>query len=156
MKSKLLIIGLILIVTGALLTACQGSPGPAGPPGQPGLPGNPGQPGLQGPAAEMPQVTITVIPAQGTARTAITIIGAGFKPGEEIKAGIVIDGVATAVGYREKVNGELKEKHVAGENGTFRILSFIPRDTLVKPGVYAVTATGNMGSRAVFPIEVLE
>ena len=133
MKSRLAIIGLIA----ASLVAATGQPARSG-------------------NAEQSLATIIVIPPEGTPKTAIRILGAGFRPGEEVKAGLVIDGVQTAVGYREKVNGERKRKHIADENGTFRILSAIPRGVLVKPGVYAVTATGDMGSKAVFPVEVQE
>ena len=151
MVKKLMGVGLALVMVGVLLAACTGLPGQ---PGQPGLPGNPGQSGLQGPAAELPTTTIVVTPASGAPKASITILGAGFEPGEEILVEMVIEGTACGLGYREKVNGEMKRKHVADEYGTFRAVSAVPHKTIAIPGVHPVMATGDKGSQAIFPFEV--
>ena len=168
MTKKLVGVILALILVPALLIACQGpagtqglpgipgEPGLPGQPGEPGLPGQPGKPGLPGPAAELPTATITVIPSQGAPSESITILGAGFKPGEVVITEIIIGDVPTALGYREKVDGEMKRKHVASESGTFRVISMIPRKGVSVPGVHRIVATGDMGSKAVAPIEITE
>ena len=156
MKRKLVIIGIALALLALPVAACQGAPGPAGQPGEPGLPGNPGQPGLPGPTPELPLATITVTPAQGAAKAAITILGAGFKPGEEVLVELQVNGTPIAMGYRETVDGEAKRAHIASEAGTFRVVSFIPRNSAVPPGIYAITATGDMGSEAITALEVTE
>ena len=158
MVNKIIAVGLALVVLFTLV-ACTGPAGPQGEPGLPGnsgLPGNPGLPGLQGPSAEVPTAAIVVTPSGGKVKSAITILGAGFKSGEVVSVVLVIGDVSTALGYREKVDGELKEKHIADKNGAFKAVSSIPRGPIATPGVYPIIATGNMGSNAVVPIEVLE
>ena len=155
MVKRFMAVGLVLLAVAALLTAC-GAPGTQGPLGEPGLPGNPGQPGLQGPPAELPTATIVVIPAQGKPGEAMTVLGAGFKPGEIVIVEIVIGEIPTALGYREKVDGEMKRQHVVDDNGVFRIISAIPRKGVSVPGVHPVVATGDKGSEAVVPIEITE
>ena len=171
MAKRLMMVGLTLLMVASLVMACSapapvpGPQGPPGPQGEPGLPGNsglpglPGNPGLQGPQgapAELPRATIVITPAQGEARTSITILGAGFKPGEEIQLEMIGKDASYGLGYREKVEGKMKRKHVAGEAGTFRAISSIPRKETVTPGLHTVQATGDKGSIAVCPFEILE
>ncbi len=169
MAKRLMVIGLTLLMVASLVMACsapvsgpQGAPGPQGEPGLPGnsglpgLPGNPGLPGPQGAPADLPTATITVSPAQGEMKAGVTILGAGFKPGEIVKVEIIIGAIPTALGYREKVEGEMKRKHVASENGTFRVISKIPRAGVGVPGVHPIVATGDKGSKAIAPLEIVE
>ena len=97
-----------------------------------------------------------LVPAQGIAKTPITILGAGFKPGEEIMVEMLCEGTCFGLGYREKVDGERKRKHFADENGTVRVISTIPRAGASSPGVWPIIATGNKGSKALCPFEILE
>lgn len=101
----------------------------------------PGPMGMERPAA------VVIIPVSGLPRAPITIIGAGFVPGEIIEVIMVVDDVPMDLGRRPMV----KE---ANEQGAFRATGFIPR--VAEPGVYTITAIGDKGTIAVFPLEVAE
>lgn len=100
--------------------------------------------------------TITLIPPSGNAGTLVTIIGAGFVPGEELKVWLVTTGPPMLVGLREKIDGQRLERIVANELGTFKIISKIPRTQVTSKGVYAIEVTGDKGSFVVSPVEVTE
>lgn len=121
----------------------------AGPPGEPGLPGLPGLPGPEGPEGPPgPTASLVITPMSGEPKTFITIYGAGFVPGERIEVIMVVDGVPHDLGRRPMI----KE---ANELGAFVFTGgAIPK--VAKPGMYTITATGDKGSKAVFPLEVVE
>ena len=154
MLKKIIVVGLALLVVLSLVACAgpagpQGEPGLPGNPGLPGLPGNPGLPGLQGSpgsSAEAPTATVIVIPASGKAKTPITIVGAGFNPGETVVVEILIENVSTVLGK--------EVKNIVSNDGTFKVTSGIPRGKIATPGVYPIIATGDSGSYAVIPIEV--
>jgi len=102
--------------------------GPAGPPGT--------------------TASLVITPMSGPPKTFITIYGAGFVPGEKIEVIVVMDGVPFDLGRKPMV----KE---ANEVGAFVSTgSGIPLEA--KPGMYTVTAKGDKGSVAVFPLQVVE
>lgn len=91
--------------------------------------------------------TVVIIPMSAPARDPITIMGAGFIPGEIIEVIMEVGGVPMDLGRRPMV----KE---ANEQGAFLATGFIPR--MAEPGVYTITVRGDKGTIAVFPLEVTE
>ena len=144
------IIVLILLI-GLLLVGCQGSPGPQGEPGLPGLPGEPGLPGLQGPSGEpAPQATATIVvsPVAGLPKAKTYFYGSGFAPGEKIQLILRIEGTAIACGPK----GGMAVIE-ANEYGAFSFSQL--RHRAIGTGVFTLEATGDKGSRATAPYEVL-
>jgi len=92
---------------------------------------------------------IVVVPFSGKPETKISILGAGFVPGEEVQIGVTMFGVSLFLGSREAA-------HVANEMGAVKIDSFIPGKLVAKGGLYTVRAIGNKGSFATYPLEVVE
>jgi hypothetical protein len=152
MVKKLVGLVLICILVFGILTACTGPQGPAGPPGPTGPAGPAGSPGVSAEA----KAAITVIPSSGKGGDFITVIGAGFELGEELQVWLVSDGPPMLLGLREPVNGERLNEIVANEYGTFKIVSKIPRPQVTPAGVYTIEVTGDQGSYAVTPLEVVE
>lgn len=90
---------------------------------------------------------ISITPPSGKERTAITIEGAGFKPGEAVDVTIDLGG-----GQLVGLGTEKVEEIVADSAGKFKVPSGIPFKA--KPGTYKVTAEGNKGSMAKFDLIV--
>lgn len=99
----------------------------------------PGPPGVERVA------TLVITPMSDLPGDPITIIGAGFMPAEKIEVIMVVGGVPMDLGREPMV----KE---ANELGAFRATGFIP--LVAEPGVYTITARGDKGTIAVFPLEV--
>lgn len=97
---------------------------------------------------------LVIYPMSGVERDFITIYGAGFAPGEIIEVVMVIGGVPNKLArFPFGVRGKFYLQ--ANEYGAFFATgSAIPRGT--PPGIYTVTATGDKGSVATFPVKVLE
>ena len=89
---------------------------------------------------------LQITPTSGKAGTAIAIYGAGFVPQENIRVEVVMDGISIGLGG---------ENLSANESGAFSRKSNIPIAPVAKPGLYGVKATGDKGSLAVYPLEVL-
>jgi len=121
-------IALVCLLVLLPLVACAGPAAPAGPPET--------------------TASLVITPMSGPPKTFITIYGAGFVPGEKIEVIVVMDGVPFDLGRKPMV----KE---ANEVGAFVATgSGIPLEA--KPGMYTVTAKGDKGSVAVFPLQVVE
>ena len=139
----------------------QGSQGPQGPegvPGDPGLPGKPGMPGNQGdrgpagPSGEdamSPLAQIVLNDSTLTMTEPVVVWGAGFSPGEEITALLVIEaGLARPVGTA-----------TVSDIGVFKIE--IPEfggnlnTQLAAIGSRFVLVEGSAGSRATSPINIV-
>ncbi|MBA7658879.1 hypothetical protein ES703_66839 [subsurface metagenome] len=136
-------VALVCLLVLIPLVACAGppgSPGPAGSAGPPGVEGSTGPPGST--------ASLVITPMSGKAKTFITIYGAGFVPEEKVEVIVVMGGVPIDLGRKPMI----KE---ANEVGAFISTgSGIPLGA--KPGMYTVTAKGDKGSVAVFPLEVVE
>lgn len=84
---------------------------------------------------------ISITPPSGKQSAAISIEGAGFKPGEAVDVTVDLGGGRLVGLGTTKV-----EEIVADSAGKFKVPSGIPFKT--KPGTYKVTAEGNKGSIA--------
>jgi len=93
--------------------------------------------------------SVVVIPCSGKPEARISVLGAGFVPGEEVQIEVNMSGVSLFLGSREAA-------HVANEMGAIKIDSFIPGKLVAKGGLYTVRAIGNKGSFATHPLEVIE
>jgi len=110
--------------------------------------------GLEDPPAPGRAASLVVHPMSGVERDFITIFGAGFVPGEIIEVVIVVGGVPTRLA-RWPFDRRDKFYLQANEYGAFFATgSAIPLDT--PPGIYTITATGDKGSVATYPLRVLE
>lgn len=98
--------------------------------------------------------SLVISPMSGVERDFITIYGAGFVPGEIIEVIMVVEGAPHKLArFPFGIRGKFYLQ--ANEYGAFFATgSAIPLGT--PPGIYTVTARGNKGSIATFPVEVLE
>lgn len=98
--------------------------------------------------------SLLISPMSGVERDFITIYGAGFVPGEIIEVIMVVEGAPHMLArFPFGIRGKFYLQ--ANEYGAFFATgSAIPRGT--PPGIYTVTATGDKGSVATFPVKVLE
>jgi hypothetical protein len=100
------------------------------------------------------QPVIYVLPISGEIGEKVVIYGAGFEPDEKVKIILQIGNVPLQ--WAEADTGGVV---VANAYGAFKL---IPRGgipvsaSFVEPGIYVVRATGDKGSQAIAPIEILE
>ena len=128
-------VSLLLMVVASLVVGCAGPSATTVPSGDAGT--------------QQRSASLIITPMSGKPEARITIFGASFVPGEEVKVEVTMAGVSMFLGVSEAA-------HVANESGAIKIISSIPNKLVAKAGVYTVMATGNKGSFAAFPLEVLE
>ena len=106
------------------------------------------------PVETQPATTIQITPVSGLAKTTLTLYGAGFVPGENIRVEMVMlkDGTPVAINMGM---GGARLQWVANEAGAITGQIRIPHAYVAEPGVYTVKATGDQGSVAVCPLGVL-
>ncbi len=94
---------------------------------------------------------LVVDPMKGTAGTKIMFYGSGFVPEEQVRIIMTFQDVPYAFG--EVGTGGLVQ---VNEYGAFILKprGGIPK-VLLEPGVYTIEATGDKGSYATYPLEVL-
>ena len=103
---------------------------------------------------ETDQAVIIIMPMRGEIAENVNIYGAGFIPGEKVKIILKIGNVSLQWAAQD-TGGVV----VANEYGAFKLT---PRGGIpaagqyAKPGVYAVRAIGDKGSKAIAPLEILE
>ncbi|HZK10780.1 MAG TPA: hypothetical protein VFD10_00245 [Atribacterota bacterium] len=103
-------------------------------------------------AANLQVPSLVVVPLSGEPGAKMTFYGAGFIPGEKVKVIMTVDEVPYAFAQAE-TGGYV----TVNENGAFKLqpAGGIPT-VMLKPGVYAIEAIGDKGSKATTPLEVLE
>lgn len=128
-------VSLLLMIVTSLVAGCAGPSATTVP--------------AEGLAQQQRSVSLVITPISGKPETRITIFGAGFVPGEEVKVEVTMAGVSMLLGVSEV-------SHIANESGAIKIASSIPNKLVAKAGLYTVVAAGDKGSFATFPLEVLE
>lgn len=89
----------------------------------------------EGLALQQRSASLVITPVSGKPETRITIFGAGFVPGEEVKVEVTMAGVSILLGVSEAA-------HIANESGAIKIASSIPQKLVAKAGLYTVIALG--------------
>ena len=105
-------------------------------------------------AAEEVSPKLVISPASAENSAPVTILGAGFVPGEKVEVAVTVEGVAVALGGPTTPGGDMGA--VANEEGAFMISTKLPHGNLFPPGVHIAKATGDKGSVATFPINIEE
>ena len=103
-------------------------------------------------AADLQVPSLVVVPLSGEPLAKLTFYGAGFVPGEKVRVLLTVDDVPYAFGVTG--TGGIV---TVNEYGAFKLQprGGIPT-VMLKPGVYAIEAIGDKGSKATTPLEVLE
>ena len=150
-KRLLMVLGvgciLLVLVMMPFIVAC-GSAGPAGPAGPAGTAGAPA-------AASTASLVVSPIPAENGVDATVTILGAGFEPGQEIT--IILD---QKVKPNFDITYYLDPLPVPNENGAFAGTMLIYDDRSNEgftPGVYTLRVLGAAGEvLASAPMKVIE
>jgi len=98
---------------------------------------------------ELRAPSLRVIPFSGKPGDKIALYGAGFAPGEEVRVGVTMSGLTIYLGTSK--GGPFK----ANEMGAIKIPAQIPDAYVAEAGLYTVSAMGNKGSFATYPLEVV-